>query len=289
MHLPSREEFPDYYHLVANPVSLGIIKTQLARGEYATRETNLWPKFERDMNLVFANARIYNRAGSSIVKDANALQALFDGFKANLPSAVRGGGGNATASAAKSASATTSAAGQSGGSHGSSRTPGAAKAAAAAMAVRSASWVAPAAGGQGGKRLRQEQVHEFETLSGDRTVQARGRGRGGRGLQMTHMNRGGRGGATPKKLKADHGESDPNSEATKLLGSSADSDREVAAVATEEQQQQQQHRRRRQRRRQHEDERVGSPHSTAAAADQLPAQLPPPFPTLPTALFPLHI
>lgn len=80
LDLPQREAFRDYYELIHAPMSLKLVKTRLRKGEYTD-----WASFQRDIELIFSNVRIYNRASSRIVKDARQLEQIFDDFKRSVP------------------------------------------------------------------------------------------------------------------------------------------------------------------------------------------------------------
>ena len=70
--LPDRELFPDYYQLVAEPLSLRRVQARVRSGRYAS-----YQPFERDMLLIFRNAFEYNLPGSQIYADAEILQEEF--------------------------------------------------------------------------------------------------------------------------------------------------------------------------------------------------------------------
>ncbi|BFZ57348.1 transcriptional regulator [Savitreella phatthalungensis] len=69
--LPSRRDYPDYYKLIKTPISLGQIRRRVKKSEYATMRS-----FKADMELMYANARTYNEAGSFVVKDADKIERL---------------------------------------------------------------------------------------------------------------------------------------------------------------------------------------------------------------------
>ena len=58
----------DYPNIIKHPMDLGTCKKKLLNGEY-----KLFQDFMDDMNLIWENCRLYNQAGSSIVKMADAL------------------------------------------------------------------------------------------------------------------------------------------------------------------------------------------------------------------------
>ena len=58
----------DYPNIITHPMDLGTCKKKLLNGEY-----KLFQDFMDDVNLIWENCRLYNQAGSSIVKMADAL------------------------------------------------------------------------------------------------------------------------------------------------------------------------------------------------------------------------
>lgn len=67
--LPSRRYYPDYYNEIKNPIALSQIRSKLQRGEYE----NL-TQVQADMNIMFENAKTYNRPDSTLYKTACKLQ-----------------------------------------------------------------------------------------------------------------------------------------------------------------------------------------------------------------------
>jgi ATP-dependent helicase STH1/SNF2 len=66
--LPSKKIFPDYYHIIKQPISFNEIKKRMRNGDYTTLD-----HFRADFKLMFDNARIYNEEGSIVYEDANAM------------------------------------------------------------------------------------------------------------------------------------------------------------------------------------------------------------------------
>ena len=58
----------DYPKIIQHPMDLGTCKNKLLNGEY-----KIFQEFIDDANLIWENCRIYNQAGSLIVKKANSL------------------------------------------------------------------------------------------------------------------------------------------------------------------------------------------------------------------------
>ncbi|KAF9200282.1 hypothetical protein BGZ49_009503 [Haplosporangium sp. Z 27] len=72
MELPNEEEYPDYYDEITEPISIEMIEQKIEQGVYATSES-----FEKDVNRMFENAKLYNAEGSRVYLDAEELQHLF--------------------------------------------------------------------------------------------------------------------------------------------------------------------------------------------------------------------
>jgi hypothetical protein len=72
MQLPTVEELPAYYEVIGSPIDLRTVREKIDEGRYRR-----WDSFERDMMLVFANARQFNMEGSRIYDDAEALEKAF--------------------------------------------------------------------------------------------------------------------------------------------------------------------------------------------------------------------
>ncbi|CAN0420230.1 unnamed protein product, partial [Discosporangium mesarthrocarpum] len=77
--LPSRRELKDYFLLIKNPIDLQMISSRLKKQEYRTLGD-----FERDVRLLFSNARTYNVEGSLVYEDANTMERVFDPFIRDL-------------------------------------------------------------------------------------------------------------------------------------------------------------------------------------------------------------
>jgi protein polybromo-1 len=71
MELPDREEYPDYYELIAEPTDLNAIREQVQSGAFKS-----WETFEAAMMRVFSNAKQYNLEGSQVYEDAHVMQSL---------------------------------------------------------------------------------------------------------------------------------------------------------------------------------------------------------------------
>eukprot|EP00794_Sanderia_malayensis_P006139 gene6139-6845_t len=69
MRLPSKRTYPDYYNIIKKPMSLLKIRQKITGQFY-----NSLDALERDLDLVFTNARTYNEEISLLYKDATTLQ-----------------------------------------------------------------------------------------------------------------------------------------------------------------------------------------------------------------------
>lgn len=67
--LPSRDEYPDYYQFVQQPISLAEIERKLDDKEYVNPHALV-----SDVRLMLRNAQFYNEEGSQVWNDAEALQ-----------------------------------------------------------------------------------------------------------------------------------------------------------------------------------------------------------------------
>ncbi|XP_014249170.1 protein polybromo-1 isoform X5 [Cimex lectularius] len=69
--LPSKRYYPDYFKEIRNPISMTQISKKLQKGDYGTVS-----EVAGDLNIMFENAKKYNRADSKLYKDAVKLQKL---------------------------------------------------------------------------------------------------------------------------------------------------------------------------------------------------------------------
>lgn len=68
-NLVSRKEYPEYYRLIKEPVSLNTIRKRLLSHKYPG-----WPDFEKDLHLIVINAETFNEDDSEIVQHARELR-----------------------------------------------------------------------------------------------------------------------------------------------------------------------------------------------------------------------
>ncbi|XP_065223085.1 protein polybromo-1 isoform X3 [Planococcus citri] len=69
LKLPSKRYYPNYYKEIKNPLSLLQIKKKLINGEYGTVS-----EVAGDLNILFENAKKFNKPDSKLYKDAVKLQ-----------------------------------------------------------------------------------------------------------------------------------------------------------------------------------------------------------------------
>jgi len=69
--LPSRKRYPEYYEHIPEPMDLKTVAEKIQKGQY--KEI---PELEKDLQLIFSNARSFNEPGSQIYKDAGVLSKL---------------------------------------------------------------------------------------------------------------------------------------------------------------------------------------------------------------------
>ncbi|KAF8990177.1 hypothetical protein BGZ52_000328, partial [Haplosporangium bisporale] len=65
LSLPSKEEYPEYYEVIKSPMSLQLVLGRIKAGHYKNVDD-----FDREFQLIFENALIFNEDGSRINKDA---------------------------------------------------------------------------------------------------------------------------------------------------------------------------------------------------------------------------
>ena len=82
--MPDRAAYPDYFELIKSPISLAEIKKRVQTGECSS-----WAAFERDVKLMFTNARQYNVQGSLVCLDALKLEEEFKKRVAKAQAAAR--------------------------------------------------------------------------------------------------------------------------------------------------------------------------------------------------------
>uniref|UniRef100_A0A1A8K480 Protein polybromo-1 n=1 Tax=Nothobranchius kuhntae TaxID=321403 RepID=A0A1A8K480_NOTKU len=71
LQLPSRKDYPDYYHQISQPICLLQIKNKMKNNEYESVE-----HIDSDLTLMLENAKRYNVPHSSIYKRALKLQHI---------------------------------------------------------------------------------------------------------------------------------------------------------------------------------------------------------------------
>merc|ERR1712142_68312 len=69
--LPSRKRYPEYYEHIAEPMDLKTVAEKIQKGQY--KEIT---ELEKDLQLIFSNARSFNEPGSQIYKDAGVLSKI---------------------------------------------------------------------------------------------------------------------------------------------------------------------------------------------------------------------
>ncbi|CAG2166349.1 unnamed protein product [Oppiella nova] len=69
MEKPSKKAYPDYYDIIANPIDMKTIETNIKWERYPNEESLI-----TDFKLMFSNCKQYNEDNSQIYKDAVALE-----------------------------------------------------------------------------------------------------------------------------------------------------------------------------------------------------------------------
>ncbi|KAF9580193.1 hypothetical protein BGW38_003263 [Lunasporangiospora selenospora] len=77
--LPSKEEYPEYYEIIKSPMSLQLVLSRIKSGHY--KNVN---EFDKEFQLVFENALIFNEDSSRINKDARTLLKFFNTRKKDV-------------------------------------------------------------------------------------------------------------------------------------------------------------------------------------------------------------
>ncbi|KAG8931907.1 hypothetical protein FRC01_000597 [Tulasnella sp. 417] len=97
--LPSKKEYPDYYEVIAKPISIAQIRRKSSGATYKDIEA-----FANDWRLLFDNARRYNKEGSWVYNDADEMQKVFESTYRRLAASfdTNGGGGTNVGSVASS-------------------------------------------------------------------------------------------------------------------------------------------------------------------------------------------
>ncbi|KAF8975131.1 hypothetical protein BGZ46_009413 [Entomortierella lignicola] len=82
--LPSKDEYPEYYEIIKSPMSLQLVLSRIKSGHYKTVDD-----FDREFQLIFENALIFNEDTSRINKDARVLLKLFNTRKKDIYAAYK--------------------------------------------------------------------------------------------------------------------------------------------------------------------------------------------------------
>ena len=77
--LPDKDVYPDYFKVITKPICLSMIKDNIENSVYPD-----WDAFEKDVLLMFENARVYNLPGSQVCLDADALEHAYQAHEYRL-------------------------------------------------------------------------------------------------------------------------------------------------------------------------------------------------------------
>jgi ATP-dependent helicase STH1/SNF2 len=69
LDLPDRNDYPDYYQFIKNPICMNIIKKKINKKEYQSLK-----EFWQDIKLLVENCKTYNEDGSLLYQDANLIE-----------------------------------------------------------------------------------------------------------------------------------------------------------------------------------------------------------------------
>ncbi|GLB36607.1 putative snf2-ATP coupling, chromatin remodelling complex [Lyophyllum shimeji] len=97
--LPDKRDYPDYYHLITQPIALSHLRKRANSNYYKTVLA-----YKDDWKLMFNNARTYNQEGSWVYVDAEEMEKVFNATfdrvmtGSGLPGAPPAGAGSASGS-----------------------------------------------------------------------------------------------------------------------------------------------------------------------------------------------
>jgi ATP-dependent helicase STH1/SNF2 len=77
IELPDRQDYPDYYVIIKDPICMNQIEKKISKKEYQNIRT-----FLKDIRLLCDNCRTYNEDGSVLYRDANLIEVCSEGFVA---------------------------------------------------------------------------------------------------------------------------------------------------------------------------------------------------------------
>ncbi|KAL9068473.1 MAG: hypothetical protein Q9157_006498 [Trypethelium eluteriae] len=73
LELPPKNDYPDYYMIIKNPICMAQITRKINRKEYQNLK-----QFRQDVGLLCNNCRTYNEDGSILYQDANLIENVVD-------------------------------------------------------------------------------------------------------------------------------------------------------------------------------------------------------------------
>ena len=74
-----KDEVPDYFDVIKEPMDLQTVKMKIETNGYADKE-----EFERDVRLIFSNAKTYHQKNTIYYKDADENEAVATNLLATL-------------------------------------------------------------------------------------------------------------------------------------------------------------------------------------------------------------
>ena len=86
IYLPEREEYPEYYEVIHNPIDLITIEKKLEIGHYDQGLTHML----KDIELLVKNCKTFNEPGSEVVQDALQLQKTYVQYMREYPIKLQG-------------------------------------------------------------------------------------------------------------------------------------------------------------------------------------------------------
>merc|ERR1712048_135915 len=76
IELPDKDEYPEYYEIIKNPIDLTIISKYIETGKYDTGLVSM----TKDLELMVKNCKDFNEPGSQLVIDAMELLKVYKQF-----------------------------------------------------------------------------------------------------------------------------------------------------------------------------------------------------------------
>merc|ERR1712155_299915 len=83
--LPSKRRYPEYFEVITEPMDLKMVAEKIQKNKYKEIA-----ELEKDLQLIFTNARTFNEPGSQIYKDAGILSKVVKSKAADCVTGLSG-------------------------------------------------------------------------------------------------------------------------------------------------------------------------------------------------------